>query len=136
MSNNPEIKSVFRGPFFTWYSPGLGGQTLVEAKTELLELIESEGPFDACLGFSQGAALLAAVMIDYHKNHPFGPGLFRLAVFICGAAPVLVTKSAQDDEKDEYNPSADIMAPLTEPWQGPYVPGHEPRPNEEWNIYC
>ncbi|KAH8701067.1 serine hydrolase FSH [Talaromyces proteolyticus] len=129
-----EIKNVFKGPFFTWYSPGLGGKTLVEAKAELLDLIESDGPFDACLGFSQGAGLLAAVIMDYQKTHPFSPNLFRLAIFICAAAPVLVVKSEEDAGFD-YRPSAESMAHLTEAWKGPYVPGHEPRPNEEWNIF-
>ncbi|KZF20980.1 hypothetical protein L228DRAFT_262056 [Xylona heveae TC161] len=129
-----EIRNIFAGPFFTWYSPGLGGHTLEEAKAELLDIIETEGPFDACLGFSQGAALLAAVMIDHQKNNPFGPNLFKLAVFICGGAPLLVTKSLQEPDF-LYSPPVASMAALTEPWMGPYVPGHEPHPDESWNIF-
>jgi len=123
---------LFAGPFFTWYSPGLGGHTQADAKAELLDLIETEGPFDACLGFSQGAALLSAVMIDHQKTNPFGPGLFKLAIFICAGAPLLVT---QCREKTDYVPLAESMVTLTEPWLGPYVPGHEPYPDESWHIF-
>ncbi|CRG90948.1 hypothetical protein PISL3812_07996 [Talaromyces islandicus] len=131
-----ELKDFFKGPYFTWYSPGMGGKTLTEAKAELLELIETEGPFDACLGFSQGAALLAAVIIDHQKNHQFGPNLFRLAIFVCAVAPLLVTKTGGDADLDtNYSPSIESMAPLTEPWGGPYIKGHEPRPDEQWNIF-
>lgn len=129
-----EIKDIFAGPFYTWYSPGLGGHTLVEAKAELLDLIAIEGPFDACLGFSQGAALLAAVIVDHQVLHPYGPNLFNLAVFICGGSPLLVTKSLEQREVC-YLPRIEGMAPLTEPWLGPYVPEHEPHADEQWNIF-
>ncbi|CZR45918.1 uncharacterized protein FPRO_14906 [Fusarium proliferatum ET1] len=128
-----EIKNIFAGPFYTWYSPGLGGRTLTEAKAELLDLIATEGPFDACMGFSQGAALLAAVIIDHQVQNPFGPNLFKFAAFICGGSPLLVTKALEQDHLD-YQPTVDRMAPLTEPWLGPYVPGHEPHPDEQWNM--
>jgi hypothetical protein len=77
-----EIKDFFKEPYFTWDSPGLGGKPLTEAKTELLDLIETEGPFDAYLGLSQGVALLTAVIIDHQKNHRLGPNLFRLTIFV------------------------------------------------------
>ncbi|KAI1375800.1 serine hydrolase FSH [Hypoxylon crocopeplum] len=129
-----EIKNIFAGPFYTWYSPGLGGHTLTEAKAELLDLIETEGPFDACLGFSQGAALLAAVILDHQARHPFGPNLFKLAIFVCGGSPLLVTKALEQSDLD-YRPAVDKMAALTEPWLGPYVPGHEPHADEQWNMF-
>ncbi|KAI9831663.1 MAG: hypothetical protein M1819_004729 [Sarea resinae] len=129
------IKDIFAGPFYTWYSPGLGGHTLAEAKAELLDLIEAEGPFDACLGFSQGGALLAAMIIDHQKKNPFGPNLFQLAIFICAGSPLLVTKSRQEPEDIGDPPSVASMAPLTTPWLGPYVSGHEPHPDESWNVF-
>jgi predicted esterase len=49
-------------------------------------LITAEGPFDAVMGFSQGAAISAALIAHHAKMHP-GEQLFRAAVFICGGAP-------------------------------------------------
>lgn len=113
----------------------MGGHTLAEAKVDLLELIKAEGPFDACLGFSQGAALLAAVIMDHQRQHQFGPNLFQLAIFICAGAPVLVTKSLQEPQNSVDLPPIQSMAPLTEPWLGPFVPGHSPQEDESWNIF-
>jgi predicted esterase len=39
------------------------------------------------MGFSQGAALAASLMIHHSRTRPAEPPLFRVAVFICGAAP-------------------------------------------------
>lgn len=39
------------------------------------------------MGFSQGAALAAALIIEHAKTHPGQPPLFRAAVFLCGATP-------------------------------------------------
>lgn len=49
--------------------------------------IAESGPFDAVMGFSQGAALAASLIIHHSRTRPAEPPLFRAAVFICGAAP-------------------------------------------------
>lgn len=130
-----EIRNIFAGPFFTWYSPGFGGHTLEEAKADLMDFIESEGPFDACLGFSQGGSLLASVIMDHQRRNPFGPSLFKLAVFLCSGAPLLVPKSRQPPDVFTDLSMIAELEPLTEPWLGPYVPDHEPMSDESWNIF-
>ncbi|KAJ5518382.1 Serine hydrolase FSH [Penicillium expansum] len=130
-----QIKNLFAGPFFTWYSPGFGGHTLEEAKADLMDFIETEGPFDACLGFSQGGSLLASIIMDHQRRNPFGPNLFKLAVFLCSGAPLLVPKSRQlPDVSTDLWLIAELES-LTEPWLGPYVPGHEPMLDESWNVF-
>lgn len=39
------------------------------------------------MGFSQGAALAAALIVHHSKTNPDSPPLFRAAVFLCGALP-------------------------------------------------
>lgn len=39
------------------------------------------------MGFSQGAALAAALIAHHSKTHPDSPPLFRAAVFLCGGLP-------------------------------------------------
>lgn len=39
------------------------------------------------MGFSQGAALAAAMLVHHDKTNPATAPLFRAAVFICGGAP-------------------------------------------------
>lgn len=50
-------------------------------------MIEDEGPFDGLLGFSQGAALAASVII---QQSTIGKQLVDCAVFICACFPWLI----------------------------------------------
>jgi hypothetical protein len=78
--------------------------------------------------------LLASVIIDDQRRNPFGPALFKLAVFLCSGAPLLVPKSRQPPDVSDLALVAELES-LTEPWLGPYVPGHEPMPDESWNVF-
>ena len=55
---------------------------------DLQEYVSSNGPFDALVGFSQGATLAAAFLAQRSQVSPtsFSPDI-KLAVFICGGAP-------------------------------------------------
>jgi predicted esterase len=52
-----------------------------------MAFITEHGPFDAVMGFSQGAALAASLIINHRKKNPTSAPLFRAAVFICGVRP-------------------------------------------------
>lgn len=39
------------------------------------------------MGFSQGAALAAAMIVHHAQTNPHAPPLFRVAIFLCGGAP-------------------------------------------------
>lgn len=76
------------GPFYNHYTRGSSpGPSVLEAFDHTKRFIAEEGPFDAVIGFSQGAALAASLLIHQSKTYPAEPSLFRAAVFICGAAP-------------------------------------------------
>lgn len=77
------------GPFYNHYprSPALPSARLTEAFEHVSRFIAEEGPFDAVMGFSQGAALAAAMIAHHEKTNPGAAPLFRAAVFICGGAP-------------------------------------------------
>lgn len=53
----------------------------------ILSTIEDEGPFDGFLGFSQGAALAAGVIL---QQSTVGKQLVECAVFVCGCFPWLI----------------------------------------------
>ncbi|KAJ5123038.1 Serine hydrolase FSH [Penicillium atrosanguineum] len=84
-----ELEGVVDGPFYNHYprSPAVPSAHLKEAFEHVLNIIATEGPFDAVMGFSQGAALASALIAHQAKAHPEQPSLFRAAVFICGGAP-------------------------------------------------
>ncbi|BCR89671.1 uncharacterized protein ACHE_50869S [Aspergillus chevalieri] len=82
----PEIASIMDGPFYKHYTVNTPpGPTLSTALQYTLSIIEKEGPFDAVMGFSQGAALACSLLIHHAKTHPDESPLFKMAVFICGA---------------------------------------------------
>ena len=62
--------------------------SLSDAYEFLYDVIEEEGPFDAILGFSQGATLAYSFLAQHAKKYPYEPpaAQFRCAVFI-GALP-------------------------------------------------
>jgi predicted esterase len=53
----------------------------------LYEVIEEQGPFDGIIGFSQGATIACAFMLNHICRNPLDPpfALFRYAVFFSGA---------------------------------------------------
>lgn len=55
----------------------------------LNKLLDAEGPFDAVLGFSLGAAVAATLLIDnIRRSRDSGvPSMFKMAIFMCGSPP-------------------------------------------------
>lgn len=71
----------------------------MEAQELVLGMIEDEGPFDGLLGFSQGAALAASVIL---QQGTVGKQPVECAVFICACFPWLIQSShfVATDETD------------------------------------
>lgn len=93
-SKNPRshitgLEGVVDGPFYSHYprDPTLPSAHLAEAFDHVQRTIDSDGPFDAIMGFSQGAALAAALIAHHAKVDPSATPLFRAAVFLCGGLP-------------------------------------------------
>ena len=111
----PELEGVVDGPFYNHYARGSSpGSTVLEAFEHTKGIIATQGPFDGVLGFSQGAALAASLIIHHSKTRPAEPPLFRVAVFICGAGPWESTGS-QHIKSREYPigiPTANIVGKL------------------------
>ncbi|GAB1319700.1 hypothetical protein MFIFM68171_09910 [Madurella fahalii] len=89
------IKGIFDCESYkTWYDPSLGLASHRKAMEMVQDIIEEEGPFDGCIGFSQGAALLASLILSHQAQRPFSPPLFRLAIFICGSSALSVSETS------------------------------------------
>ncbi|KAI9660963.1 MAG: hypothetical protein M1821_009290 [Bathelium mastoideum] len=97
----PAISNVFPGPYFCYYKDN--SMRSVKAAHEYIgEIIEDEGPFDAVIGFSQGAALAASVILYHQIEHPLALPLFRFAVFICGDLPFTRSPEHGLDVTEQY----------------------------------
>ncbi|KAH8431554.1 uncharacterized protein LDX57_009216 [Aspergillus melleus] len=82
----PELAGICDGPFYNHYRRDAApGPELKQAMDHVLQIIEKKGPFDAVMGFSQGAALAFSMLVEHAKTHP--TPLFKAAVFICAAPP-------------------------------------------------
>ncbi|KAB8256710.1 serine hydrolase FSH [Aspergillus pseudonomiae] len=82
----PDLKGILDPPFYKHYPRDIApGEDLARAIEYTMDIIKKKGPFDAVMGFSQGAALAGSLLINHAKTHDVP--LFKAAVFICGAAP-------------------------------------------------
>ncbi|KAJ4413541.1 hypothetical protein N0V82_008479 [Gnomoniopsis sp. IMI 355080] len=76
------------GPFYS-YTTGYTPAEMRDALTDLEDFILENGPFDCVFGFSQGASLAAAYILDYQRKHhqdtsrpPFGFAVFFSPVVV------------------------------------------------------
>ncbi|KAI4101559.1 MAG: hypothetical protein L6R37_004885 [Teloschistes peruensis] len=95
----PGVSAIYPGPYLCYYDLPTTN-AVGDAHDLVLAFIEDEGPFDAIIGFSQGAALASSLMLRRAKDASCAP-LFQLAIFICAslpfdldAPPVVVKKSS------------------------------------------
>jgi pimeloyl-ACP methyl ester carboxylesterase len=70
---------------------------LKEVFSLLYDVLQEDGPFTGILGFSQGATVAAAFLMNHAKLYPYDlpSGLFQYAVFFAGAAPFRADGSGQ-----------------------------------------
>jgi hypothetical protein len=75
-----DIAAVYPGPYLCYYP--LPTPELVRSAHEyIVEVIDEDGPIDAIISFSQGAALAASIFLQHAKEKPH-EDLVALAVFI------------------------------------------------------
>ena len=98
-----EVTQFYQGPYLSFYPwpPRMQeaeyDDTRERAYELIYEAIEEDGPFDAILGFSQGASLAYSFLQQHATKHPYDPpwSLFRCAVFVCGMPPFRLNETRQ-----------------------------------------
>jgi pimeloyl-ACP methyl ester carboxylesterase len=97
---------IYPGPFQCYYDRHETGG-IRSALATLKEIIKEDGPFDGVIGFSQGAALAASLLLCHQSDTPQKSPPFKVAVFIAGGLPLSpssdfgkdVTEEAQSAER-------------------------------------
>ncbi|KAJ5714329.1 uncharacterized protein N7483_011510 [Penicillium malachiteum] len=80
----PEVSNSFEGPYLSWYhSPSTAAVAV--AHEAVYKAIDEQGPFDAVLGFSQGAAVAASLLVHAQIMDQKPP--FQAAIFIGSPLP-------------------------------------------------
>lgn len=83
-SCNLGIGGIFPGPYFSWHLlPTTKTNTQKEIE-DIKKYMAENGPFDGAMGFSQGAMMIMALMLEHQFLNPFEPALFQVAIFFCG----------------------------------------------------
>ncbi|CAG8055645.1 unnamed protein product [Penicillium salamii] len=80
------------GPYLC-YSTDFDPVSMRAAQALVHEELETQGPFDGVFGFSTGASILAAYLLEQSATHPGKPLPVRFAVF-CSAVPIISTDPA------------------------------------------
>ncbi|KAJ5688758.1 hypothetical protein N7462_003150 [Penicillium macrosclerotiorum] len=84
---DPSIAAAFPGPYLC-YSLDFDTASMVTAHKLIDDAFEKYGPFDGVLGFSTGAALLAAYLLEKAALSPETPLPVQFAIF-CSPIPPL-----------------------------------------------
>ena len=99
--NQDEISEVMRDVQFQ--------KVMEDAYNLLYDVLEEQGPFDGFIGFSHGATLAFAFLMQHAKKNPLDPpfALLRCAVFISSSAP-----PSQDGARIRYDEKTGTLLSL------------------------
>jgi hypothetical protein len=89
------------------YSADLDPASMRAAHSLVKEEFDSQGPFDGVFGFSQGAAVLLAYLLEQIAIYPEKPLPVRFGIF-CSPVPILAT------DPDYYKPVLGLLSPEDE----------------------
>ncbi|KAL8851897.1 MAG: hypothetical protein Q9221_003220 [Calogaya cf. arnoldii] len=121
-----------------------------KAHTWLRDLLARDGPYDGVMCFSQGCSLVASFCLYHQAETPDEPLPFKIAVFICGGAPmqaledlgIEVSQEARDVDSRSAKALAEqasndaILKSGVDRWQNAH--GVQPRsdvPMDPSNVY-
>ncbi|KAB8259714.1 serine hydrolase FSH [Aspergillus pseudonomiae] len=82
----PGVEAI-PGPYLCW-SLDYGPLSIRAALDLIHETFQIEGPFDGVFGFSQGAAIIAAYLLEQADLYPSRPLPVRFGIFCC-STPIL-----------------------------------------------
>jgi pimeloyl-ACP methyl ester carboxylesterase len=80
----PEVLEFFPPPYLTWYNTPTVAK-VADAHNQVRQIVEQDGPFDAVVGFSQGAAVAASILL--HAELEGEAPMFKAAIFIGSPVP-------------------------------------------------
>lgn len=80
----PGASGLFSGPYLCWYDTPTTAK-VARAHREVLDFVQTNGPFDGVIGFSQGAAVAASILLHQELDQ-IAPS-FGFALFICSPLP-------------------------------------------------
>jgi hypothetical protein len=83
----PHVAKFHEGPYLAWHSSHFADE-VAAAHQYVKDVMEEDGPYDGVVGFSQGAALAASLLMAHQIQNPDAPPPFKFAIFICSVLPM------------------------------------------------
>ncbi|KAF5851553.1 hypothetical protein GGP41_004407 [Bipolaris sorokiniana] len=109
----PKVEDFFKGPYYSYYNwprPSEDdGITVEEAYDQHLDLIETEGPFDAVIGFSHGGTLACGLLAQWSTRHPYEAPPFKCAIILNRFSTFVISRNG--DFISEKNLKGRITVP-------------------------
>ncbi len=102
------MDQIYPGPYLQYASCA---ETVDAALAYVDEIILEEGPFDGVIGFSQGAACAARIILRHQARDPLGPQPFKLAVFLCSSTLFYAQDKAEYLQKMQTVAATTIAIP-------------------------
>ncbi|KAJ5358479.1 uncharacterized protein N7496_010892 [Penicillium cataractarum] len=102
------VSQIYPGPYLSFYNTPYTKE-VSKSHAFIDEMIEQDGPFDAIMGFSQGAAVAASYILKAQASDSLAPPPFRLAIFICSSLPFSTDPSAGFNITRLYETGGDML---------------------------
>lgn len=87
MNPAPEVEKYHPGPFLAWHRRHFT-KDIEGAHEYVRAIIDEDGPYDGVIGFSQGGALAASLILTHQLRQFEHPKPFNFAIFISSVLPV------------------------------------------------
>jgi pimeloyl-ACP methyl ester carboxylesterase len=84
---SPGVAEHHPGPYRCWFNTPTNAKVAQAYAWVQTAVLRQGDSFDVVIGFSQGAALAAGMLLHQQIEHPNAPPLFRAAMFICSPLP-------------------------------------------------
>ncbi|OJJ46415.1 hypothetical protein ASPZODRAFT_16182 [Penicilliopsis zonata CBS 506.65] len=90
----PGITDLYPPPFLCWYEHGVPVE-VQDALVDLAVIIDEDGPYDGVVGFSEGAAVVASLLLSENNSSRDNENRFHVAVLFNSVIPLIPEKTVQ-----------------------------------------
>lgn len=111
----PGIAELYPSPYLCWYEQG-NPEDVQAAHDYLVSVIEEDGPYDGVIGFSEGAALAASLLL-WDESSPVYKPRFKVAILFNSVVPLVPAKELgeclSEVVKGDQDSYLDLLVPAS-----------------------
>jgi len=111
----PGVADIYPAPYICWYKTPTT-ENVAKARKFVLSFVEENGPFDIIMGFSQGAALSASILLHHQIETPDKRAPFKAAIFFGSPVPFSSSLDHGIDARYYFGIPAPVPNPAIPEW--------------------